>query len=66
MEDLVGGAALTIWRVIRSWVEETRTARSHATFLEWYQWLVERLENRGRSGRQPVYVTESGWKEPKI
>jgi hypothetical protein len=66
MEDLVGGAALTIWRVIQPWVEETRMARSHATFLEWCQWLVERLEDRGRPGRQSVYVTETGWKEPKI
>ena len=66
MEDLVGGAALTIWRVIQPWVEESRSARSHSTFLEWYQWLVERLEARGMSGRQPVYVTDTKWKEPKI
>lgn len=66
MEDLVGGAALTIWRVTRPWVEETRTARAHATFLEWYQWLVERLEDRDRSVRQPVFLTEKDWKEPKI
>ena len=66
MEDLVGGAALTIWRVLRPWVEETRAVRSHATFLEWYQWLVERLEERGRSARQAVYLTEANWKEPKI
>ena len=66
MSDLVGGAALAIWLVIAPWVEETRTQRSHPTFWEWYQWLVERLVERGRTDRQPAYVTEVDWKEPKI
>ena len=66
MSDLVGGAALTIWRVVAPWVEETRTHRSHPTFWEWYQWLVERLVERGRTDRQPVHLTEADWKEPKI
>ena len=66
MSDLVGGAALTIWRVIEPWVEETRTHRSHPTFWEWYQWLVERLVERGRADMQPAYLRESDWKEPKI
>jgi hypothetical protein len=66
MSDLVGGAALTIWKVMEPWCEETREFRSHPTFWEWYQWLVERLQERGRSQREPVYLTEANWKEPKI
>lgn len=66
MSDLVGGAALTIWRVMEPWVEETRTHRSHPTFWEWYQWLVERLVERGRVERRPVHLTEADWKEPRI
>jgi hypothetical protein len=65
LEDLVGGAALTIWNILEPWVEDTRTARAHPSFLEWYQWLVERLEARGRPGREPVFITEADWKEPK-
>ena len=66
MSDLVGGAALKIWQVMEPWVEETRTHRSHPTFWEWYQWLVERLIERGRMDMQPAYLRESDWKEPKI
>ena len=64
MSDLVGGAALTIWNVIQPWVEETRIQRLHPTFWEWYQWLVERLLDRGRADRPPVFLTEKNWKEP--
>ncbi len=66
MSDLVGGAALTIWNVIEPWVEDTRKHRSHPTFWEWYQWLVERLVERGRADRLPVYLTEKDWKEPSV
>ena len=64
MDDLVGGAALKIWRVVEQWVVETRSSTSHATFWEWYQWLVERLEERGRAEREPAFVTQANWKEP--
>jgi len=66
MEDLVGGAALTIWRVVEPWVAETRISRSHPSFWEWYQWLVERLEERGYANRLPAYITHANWKQPKI
>jgi hypothetical protein len=66
MSDLVGGAALTIWSVTKDWCEETRKYRSHPTFWEWYQWLVERLQERGRQGREPVFLTAANWKEPRI
>lgn len=66
MSDLVGGAGLKIWSVIELWVKETRTHRSHPTFLEWYQWLVERLVERGRTDVQPAFLRETDWKEPKV
>lgn len=66
IEDLVGGAALTIWRVIEPWVAETRISRSHPTFWEWYQWLVERLEERGKADREPAFIAHAQWKPPKI
>ena len=65
MEDLVGGAALTIWAILEPWAQETRTSKAHPTFLEWYQWLAERLEERGLKGREPAFITQSDWKEPR-
>jgi hypothetical protein len=64
MSDLVGGAAITIWNVIQPWVEDVRIQRSHPTFWEWYQWLIDRLHESGRSERSPAFLTEKNWKEP--
>lgn len=66
MDDLVGGAAQVIWRVIGQWVAETRVSTSHPGFWEWYQWLVERLEERGRAEKKPAFIAQANWKEPKI
>lgn len=65
MEDLVGGAALAMWKVLEEWVKEVRSRHSNAYFLEWYQWLVERLEERGRTAREPAFVEARNWVEPK-
>lgn len=34
--------------------------------MEWYQWLIERLSESGKSSRAPVFETEAKWKEPGI
>ena len=59
MEDLVGGAALTVWRVIEQWVAGTRKSRSNPNFWEWYQWLAERLEERGQAVREPAFIAHA-------
>ncbi|MFD0976701.1 DUF4760 domain-containing protein [Salinimicrobium gaetbulicola] len=64
IEDLVGGAALVIWKVLVPWIEDTRIDRSHASFLEWYQWLVDRLIERGEPDRPPAFQTYKNWKPP--
>ncbi|MDH3322957.1 MAG: hypothetical protein OEM04_08200 [Flavobacteriaceae bacterium] len=64
MEDLVGGAALTIWILLENWIRETRIENSHETFLEWYQWLVDRLTERGELNKQPAYEVHKNWKTP--
>lgn len=64
MEDLVGGAALTLWDILENWVFETRVARAHPSFLEWYQWLIDRLNERGEATRSPAFIAYSDWKSP--
>lgn len=65
MEDLVGGAALTIWRVLEPWVMEARIKRAHPTFWEWFEWLIERLRERGREERPPAVTAYAKWEEPR-
>ena len=62
MEDLVGGAALVVWKIVENWVIETRIDRSHSTFWEWYQWLIDRLIERSETNRTPAYLAHKDWK----
>jgi hypothetical protein len=66
MEELVSGAALAIWRILQPWIEELRVKRSYPTYWEWYQWLVERLEERQSQERSPAFMAYADWKEPKL
>ncbi len=61
MKDLVGGAAIKIWRVVRVWTEATRAKQSHALLFEWFQWLVERLVERSENDRRPAYDAYRNW-----
>ncbi len=63
MHDLVGDAALTVWRILENYAHESRTERSHPTFWEWYQWLVDRLKERSSSKPQPAFINHRNWKE---
>jgi hypothetical protein len=62
--DLVGGAAILIWGKLKNWVQETRTSQNHELLFEWFQWLVERLEDRGENVRDPAYQAYRDWREP--
>jgi len=62
LEDLVGGAAITTWEILHVWVQQMREDRSHPTFMEWFQWLVEQIEKRGRRNRPPAFVRFEDWK----
>ena len=51
LEDLVGDAALTLWRKLNVWVHQLRAERNHPRALEWFEWLAIQLEKRPASSR---------------
>lgn len=61
LEDLVGGAALTLWEILAQYVEDMRVDRNHPTFMEWFQWLIERLQERGKREGVPAYKAYRNW-----
>lgn len=63
MADLVGGFSLKLWSILSHWAEELREAKGQPEFFEWYQWLVERLVERGEETREPAYRAASNWRE---
>ena len=66
MEDLVGGAAIATWQVLAGYIEEVRQKSLNPRYMEWYQWLVDRLEQRHSQEREPAYLRYADWQEPKI
>jgi len=61
-EELVGGVAITLWKRLSPWVHSIRTEQSQDLFLEWFQWLVNKLEDRNRGQQEPAYKRFNDWK----
>lgn len=56
MEDLVGGAVLSIWDRLKDGVRQTREQKNYPMYCEWFQWLAEQFDKRGRLQQIPAYV----------
>ena len=61
LEELIGGAVVILWRKLRPWVEAGRIEGAHPLLFEWFQWLAERLEARGRPTQVPAFLKHRDW-----
>ena len=64
VSKLIGGVGIDLWSRIRAWAAGRREKQSREHFLEWFQWLVEQVERRGRSTEPPAYLEHRGWNPP--
>jgi hypothetical protein len=64
-EELVGGAVVSVWHRMKTLVQETRDAQDWPMYLEWFQWMAEQFEGRGRLLQVPAHERHRGW-SPKI
>ncbi len=64
VEQLVGAVTPDLWGKLRKWAVAVREEQSRAHFLEWFQWLAERLNERGRPQEPPAYVRFRDWQPP--
>ncbi len=62
VEQIVGGVVVLLWRKLRLWAIEYRAEQEHELLFEWFQWLAERIEERGRMAELPAYKKYSNWK----
>jgi len=60
-EELIGGEAITLWKRLHPWIESVRKDQSQDLFLEWFQWFVDRLEERKRGDQEPAYKRFDDW-----
>jgi len=63
MADLVGGFSLKMWSILGAWAREMRQKEGQPEFFEWYEWLVDRLAERGEATRAPAYEENRSWRE---
>jgi hypothetical protein len=63
--DLVGGAVIAVWDKLERFVQETRESSSNPFFMEWFQWLVDRLKHYQAMHRKPAFLAHADWSEPK-
>lgn len=64
VEQQIGGAVVLLWKKLQPWAEDYRAEQKHALLFEWFQWLAERLRQRGRSEQVPAYVRYQDWTPP--
>ena len=62
VEQIVGGVIVLLWRKLRLWATEYRAEQQHELLFEWFQWLAERIEERGRMAELPAYKKYSVWR----
>ncbi len=48
VEELVGGVGVHVWTRLKPWASALRMEQNQPLLLEWYQWLAEHMERRGR------------------
>ncbi|HJT82057.1 MAG TPA: hypothetical protein VJ719_12740 [Chthoniobacterales bacterium] len=64
IDDLVGGVTFVYWSRAKQWIENVRNETGNAKFLEWSEWLVDRIaERRSRLGLQPAHLRFKSWRE---
>ncbi len=61
--DLIGGAAVKFWGILEHWIVDTRTKHNHDSLFEWFQWLAERLKERGAEADVPAYKAHKVWRD---
>jgi hypothetical protein len=62
VEELIGGITIIIWKRMSPWVHSIRSEKSQQSFGEWFQWLVNRLEERDRVQQEPAYKRFHDWR----
>ena len=62
--EQASGLTLAMWKKLRVWVEDVREEQSYDRWVEWWQWLVDRLrEDEVSSGKtEPAYRRLPAWK----
>ena len=64
VDELVGGVILTFWSRAKNWGEHERERTGNPKYLEWCEWLADRIAARGEQlGHKPAHARYADWRE---
>ncbi|HJS18821.1 MAG TPA: hypothetical protein VJ785_08730 [Anaerolineales bacterium] len=64
VEEAFSGAILTCWEKLQAFILQFRADVKREAGFEWFQWLVERIQERGQTAAvPPAYIAHKEWKE---
>jgi hypothetical protein len=61
VNHLIGANAIILWNKLRLWAHTVREETDNDYMFEWFQWLVDRLEDFDDTCERPAYEAFSGW-----
>ena len=61
VNHLIGANAIILWNKLRLWTHTVREETDNDYMFEWFQWLVDRLENLDDADERPAYEAFSDW-----
>jgi len=61
VNHLIGASAIILWKKLGLWTQAVREEMDNEYMFEWFQWLVDRLENIDDSDERPAYEAFSDW-----
>jgi hypothetical protein len=62
VDQLMGDAIVAFWPKLSPWILELRRDQQRESVYEWFQWLVERLQERQRRTAEGAHVRYRSWK----
>lgn len=63
IDDLLGGTILVFWSRAGAWIECERVRIGSPKFLEWCEWLADRVrERRAQQGHLPAQIKHRDWR----
>jgi hypothetical protein len=61
VNHLIGANAIILWNKLRLWTHTVREETNNDYMFEWFQWLVDRLEDFDDTCERPAYEAFSDW-----
>jgi len=61
VNNLMGNSAIVLWSKLENWTMALRVELDEPSAFEWFQWLVERLQQYPTDNSLPAYESHKTW-----